>query len=45
MSAYINEDLISAHGGTNFEIIKETKTSIEDGETQYTISHLSLIHI
>ena len=40
MSAYINEDLISAHDGTNFEIIKETKTSIEDGETQYTISHL-----
>ena len=37
---YINEDLISAYDGTNFEIIKETKTSIEDGETQYTISHL-----
>lgn len=40
MSVYINEDLISAYDGTNFEIIKETKTSIEDGETQYTISHL-----
>ena len=40
MSAYINEDLISAHDGANFEIIKETKTSIEDGETQYVISHL-----
>lgn len=36
----INEDLISAHDGTNFEIIKETQTSIEDGETQYVISHL-----
>ena len=40
MSAYINEDLISAYDGTNFEITKETKTSIEDGETQYTISNL-----
>jgi len=36
----INEDLISAHDGTNFEIVKETLTSIEDGETQYVISHL-----
>jgi len=28
MSAYIDENLISAHDGTKFEIIKQTKTSV-----------------
>ena len=40
MSAYIDENLISAHDGTKFEIIKQTKTSVEDGTTQFVMSHL-----
>ncbi len=34
MSAYINENLISTHDGTKFELIKETKTTEKDGTKQ-----------